>query len=733
MQDRHFAGAVVHAGAERGSAPGASAMGLIPRVFGPHPRVFCTPDDLERVRHWAHEVDWVQDRLRKLRQAVLLPFELPKDLGSGPEARAICQKAVGRIREIALAAAIDRDVNLLGKARALAVQWARAYLALPITGIDNKVAGGSLGESHTAVITAQMYDLLEPEMLSESDRFVLRAMLREMVQVLDRAPHRTCGNHNTWTLTGRLAIGAVLGDPDVIRGALEGVPAQPIPSSPDTPTFRYGLLHQIGHDFLGDGFHWERTCGYHMYTFMAMAECAFIMGNLGVDLWHAEVPVAMESLGYDLHRSYGPRGTRKLANAVEAILHCAYGSGRFPFLHDSHIEDWGELNIWGPVLARAYDATQNPNLAWALAKMAGEGPYKPPAVLRPNYEVEFVRVRHKALGPVESPWTKDKTFAQTGVTAGGHSLFPAAGHGVLRADVSATQGASVFCYWGPHSAGHQSPCALHVDIDTPHRRGTGTVDTNGYADAKHLTWLRSTIAHNTVTVDGKPMFPYDLPTQSIWEADSWRRRTSDGQLQLFQHEPGQAGFSAIRASNELVYPGVRLDRTVVLTHGFAIDAFRVFSDAHHVYDWAMHVIGEPDADGQGTPLDLGEQIGYRHLTDAMQLPEQPSRCITWTELHAPIHAHLAIQDGAATILARRLLDGHGKMGRPYGSTPYRSTVIVRKAGMRALFLSVWSWHGKPAMITSHQTDSDCLTLTVEDENGKSDWVIPIQNSRVTRR
>jgi hypothetical protein len=728
MGHRANSGAIVNAGSHS-TVMTAGELGLIPQVFGPHPRVFCTSADIERVRKWAHEVDWVEDRLRKLREAVLIPFEFPANLGTGPDARGVVQKAVVRIREMGLLAAIDGNAELLGRARGLAVQMARAYLALPIKGIDNKVAGGSLGESHTAVGTAQMYDLLDPQSLGEEDRFVLRAMLREMVQVLDRSPHRTCGNHNTWTLTGRIAIGAALGDADVIRGALDGIPAMPLPQSPDTPDFRYGLLHQIGHDFLADGFHWERTCGYHMYTYLAAAECAYVLGNLGIDLWRAPVPAVTESAGFDLHRAYGPPGVRRLADALHGIIHCAYASGRFPFLHDGHIEDWSELNIWGPLMARGYDATQDPVVAWALSKIAGEGPYQPPAVMRTGYEMEFVRVRHKALGPVQSPWEKDGVFAASGEVMGGNSLFPVAGHAVLRDK----GGASVFSYWGPHSAGHQSPCALHMDIDTPHRRGTGTVDVNGYADPKHLTWLRSTIAHNTVTVDGKPMFPFDVPTKSAWEADSWRRRTSDGELVLFQHEKGS--FSALRAVNELVYPGVKLDRTVILTGGFVIDAFRVFSDEHHVYDWAMHVIGEPDVEGQGEPVDLGEQVGYRHLTDARQLAELPvnaNRTITWTELHSPLHANLVMEDGTTTILAKKALDGHGRMGLPYGSTPHRSALILRKAATRALFLSVWSWHGKPAVISGHQLRSDKLTVTVEDEAGVSKWEVPVQYGRVIR-
>jgi len=72
------------------------------------------------------------------------------------------------------------------------------------------------------------------------------------------------------------------------------------------------------------------------------------------------------------------------------------------------------------------------------------------------------------------------------------------------------------------------------------------------------------------------MFPYDFETASIWEADNWRERPSDGVLELFQPE---RAFKAVRASNTAVYPGVRLDRTVVVTPRYVLDVFRVSPSA----------------------------------------------------------------------------------------------------------------------------------------------------------
>jgi hypothetical protein len=722
--------ATVDTSTEKPLTPTAASLGLIPAQFPAHPRVFCTEEDLKRVSQWVHEVDWVSDRVNKLREAAVRPFELPDQIGQGPDARGVIQKAWGRLKEMALCAAIDSNVALLGRARELTVKLARAYLALPIVGIDKKVAGGSLGESHTAVSAAQLYDLLEPDAMLPDDRFVLRAMLREMLEVLNRSPHRTCGNHNTWTLTGKLAIGSALGDADVIRSVFEGSPAPTIPDSPDTPSFRYGLIHQIGHDYLSDGFHWERTCGYHMYTLLAMSESAYVMGNLGINLWQKQVPVVLESQGYDLHRSYGPAGTRNLLGTLHAILHCAMASGRLPFLHDTHTGDLTSLNVWGPLLARVYDATQDPQVGWALKTISGEGAYVPPGVLHDNYTLEFPRVRHRTLGKIQCPWASDGGFAQTGVSRAGHSVFPDAGHAVLRGARELGHHPSLFFYWGPHSAGHQSPAALHIDIDTPHRRGTMLADTKGYGDPNHLTWFRATVAQNTVTVDEQPMFPYDVPTNSMWEADSWRRRTSEGKLELFQTENT---FSAIRATNQLVYPGVKLDRTLVFTHNWVLDVYRVFSDTEHLYDWSMHLVGTPSFAGQAEPISLGDKMGYRHLENARVLPASTERVITWTDLHTPLHAHIVTgSQDCRHILADKKVESHDKKDGTKVHDDIRSVLLSRTRAAKALFLSVWSWSGKPVRIASHSVVSDRLTVDIDEAGQHSRWQVPVQSAAVTR-
>jgi len=208
----------------------------------------------------------------------------------------------------------------------------------------------------------------------------------------------------------------------------------------------------------------------------------------------------------------------------------------------------------------------------------------------------------------------------------------------------------MFMFWGPHSAGHQSPAALHVDLTAAGRRLTDAPRSEGYEDPMHLTWVRTTIAHNTVTVDGAPMFPYDQGGDSIWEADRWRERPSDGKLELFE---ARGPLKVCRASNERVYPGVRLDRTVLLSRGFAVDVFRALSDEEHHYDWAMHCPGELRSPAVQGPADLGQARGYRHFEQAAELETGGGAvALRWDRPGGATLARIVVPAGARVIVAR---------------------------------------------------------------------------------
>jgi hypothetical protein len=187
------------------------------------------------------------------------------------------------------------------------------------------------------------------------------------------------------------------------------------------------------------------------------------------------------------------------------------------------------------------------------------------------------------------------------------------------------------------------------------------------------------------------MFPYDFESDSIWEADNWRERPSDGELVLFQTE---GPIKALRAINEKVYPGVRLDRTVVLAGQWILDVFRALSDQEHCYDWAVHCPGDLDTPGPTRSAGLGDRRGYRHLAEVREVTgAEGVIALRWGGGGQRTDVQLEVPHGGRILLAR---DPEVEPKQRFGETesaPRLSTVVVRLRSRQALFLSLWRWGG----------------------------------------
>lgn len=175
------------------------------------------------------------------------------------------------------------------------------------------------------------------------------------------------------------------------------------------------------------------------------------------------------------------------------------------------------------------------------------------------------------------------------------AVFPASGNAMLRAEGSDHYMAIKF---GPHGGGHG-----HYDklgFVSYARGAVMAVDpgTQSYAAPTHTTWDKVTLAHNTVVVD--------QATQA----------EASGELKAFAALPA---ISAVRAGAGQAYKQASLERTLVLTAEYAIDAVQAASrdGAEHRYDWIYHnngVLSTPLALAPATGLPTSN--GYQHLSGA---------------------------------------------------------------------------------------------------------------------
>jgi hypothetical protein len=175
-------------------------------------------------------------------------------------------------------------------------------------------------------------------------------------------------------------------------------------------------------------------------------------------------------------------------------------------------------------------------------------------------------------------------------------VFADSGYAVLRGPGSDH---TVIMKFGPHGGGHG-----HYDklgMVSYAFGGVMAVDpgTQSYAAPTHATWDKLTVAHNTVVVD------------------ETTQREATGKLVWQQLTPE---FSAAKADAGPVYPGVKLDRTVLVTAEYALDitSATATDGKPHQLDWVYHNAGIAKTDLPVRPYDaFPKKEGYQHLTSNM--------------------------------------------------------------------------------------------------------------------
>lgn len=631
-----------------------------------------------------------------------------------------CQQNAHKALRYALAGQIDPNPAYRNLALHYLQVACRTALSLTFSGFDMDLIWN----------LAAAADVLMAGGLVPADKALVEEVLRLAIAGADRNPHVACNNQSSFHMLCRLSAGAALGDRQVVHDALYGCERE--------GRWRYGLIHLLRHDFLSDGMQWEGAIGYHMLVMLSTTEMLRIMEHLGVDLWRRPWMPLMHDDGFDEHRGYGPKGAKCFKAAFDAFFYQAYSNGDYALLHDQILGNIRGTHAWASLFNKAYEVYGDPKYAWLLTRMRKAFPESETNPLpiwfhNGRGDIEFLRLTSLNYPAGHFSFDEDAVFSLTGRHVNGCSLFPVHGSAVLRAKPAKEDSLDAYFYFGPHWNGHRSPAALHLDLHARRRRiSTAPSTSGGYSDGRHLTWNRTTIAHNTVTVDETPMFPYDFDTDSYWECDLWRDRISDGKLEFFQ--PDGKGFKAVRGSNDNVYEGVTLDRTVILTSDTVLDVYRVISETPHQYDWAMHCPGRFITPLKTSPIVLGEKRGYRHFSNIRRLATNgPWVPLTFKSGPLDMRLHLMLPSQDTAIM---LADDPEIINSVPIIPERRHTVLMRTNAAQALFVAFWTI--APAKWQPFHIHGDAETdvsIEVKGAHGFVRWELPFAGpvERTARR
>ncbi len=190
----------------------------------------------------------------------------------------------------------------------------------------------------------------------------------------------------------------------------------------------------------------------------------------------------------------------------------------------------------------------------------------------------------------ESPFPKPPSSA-----ALASDLMPGAGIATLRVRDSDHTLAVKF---GPHGGGHGHNDKLTFVSFANGRHLATDPGTQAYAAKSHATWDKTTIAHNTITVD------------------ETNQAQAAGKLLDWRPSPDK---TVIRLSAGPVYKNVELTRTLVHTARYTLDVFEARSTdgRPHKIDWIYHNAGAVTTDLDLRPgPELPQTNGYQHLANS---------------------------------------------------------------------------------------------------------------------
>ncbi len=693
---------------------------VMPTAFPARPHLFVSARQLELVRRSIAKGGWRQIAWQRLLDAAADKENLSRHKLSDSSTTVEKWDMLRLAKYNALACAINPDTKQQDLALRALRQVATYCLRQPTEPLKKLFTQSDLDESRAVAAAAIAYDLLASQGLSDRDDKLFRDMLRTTYNASNACNHYTCGNFNSWSQYGRLAVALSLEDMQGIHDALYGCSGG--------AEWRYGLIHQFRHDFLADGHHWERTPGYHFYTLMAFVNILDNLNNSGCDLWHYPFPTLRQDDLKDNHRAYGPAGKRTMQAAFDAPFRIAFGNCDLSLLSDSGLANLRGTWIWGILYNKAYQAYHQPHYAWLLNKMERDYtkrdiPGLPMPLQSRHGIIDFARIREESYPDGKFSFGGTGIVGVNNTLQRSSTLMPSFGGAVLRAS-SGPKAAAAYLYYGPHAAGHQHPAALHVDIHIGGSRLTDAARLGGYNDNRYLTWGRTTIAANTVTVDGKSMFPYDFPTKSIWECDRWRDNISDGELRLFQTEKE---FSAVQAINTNVYPDVILERTLIVNKLGVLDIYRVTATKARQFDYTFHAVGAVTPPDASRPIRLSNENGYQHLSNSRVWSAKTSAHFTWiAEAGVTAQSVFVAQPSGTMIVAEDPLikEGHCSYGELSVVTS-RTSLIQRVKAPKAIFASFWSTGTTPITLKRDKNGAGGeLRFTVTHGQTTNSWAIP---------
>lgn len=629
-----------------------------------HPRLFLNQADVSAMRAAAGKYPLFDASVKlmkpKIDKALTAPIEVPVPKDAAGYTHERHKQNYTQMQLAGVFYAMTGEAKYAEFVRSMLLKYADLY---PTLGRHPAAAGEASGrlfwqtlnETVWLVNTTQAYDCIYAT-LSAADRAtieskVIRPMAaflsEEHVHELDRIH-----NHGTWTCAAVGMAGYVMNDKSLVEKALYG-------SKKDRSG---GFLRQLDLLFSPDGYFTEGLY-YARYALMPFYMFAQVIENNQPEL-----------------KIFEYRG-QILKRALTSALQLTYTNGAFIPINDAA----KEKTYVSPEVVVSLDIAfsrygKDVNLLF-IAERQNE-------VMLSGAGVAVAR----AIAEKKTP----KAFPYESVEYADGAEGNEGGIGVLRYGPPEDQSMMVMKYTGHGlSHGHYDKLSiLYYD------QGREILQDYGFARfvnvepkyggrylPENKSFAMQTIAHNTVTVDGKSHYNGDIRVAERNHADRHFYQAQDDKFQIMS------------AKVTTAYEGVSLQRTIAMVRDklfkkpIVIDVFNIVSAKPHTYDFPYYYTGHlmytnvkyKSFDRQMSVL--GTQNGYQHLWNEAEGSASGPIQVTWLEGGRYYSITSAADTSTQVVFAR--IGGSD----PNFNLRHEPAFMLRQKASSHIFASVIEPHG----------------------------------------
>ena len=570
-----------------------------------HPNLILTEPGVERMRDNLGEVPLFDKSLATVKQevdaeiAMGIDTPIPKDLSGGYTHQRhkqnffIAQKA-GVLYQVL------EDEKYAKYIRDMLFQYEAMYKDLPLHPQERSYSRGKLfwqclNDSNWLVYMSQAYDAIY-DYLSADERKTLEDNLfrpfADFISLENPQFFNRVHNHSTWGIAAVGMIGLVMNDEELIQRALYGIEDDGLEvggKDNDGGTIkvegqRKGFFANLEEPFSPDGYYTEGPYyqRYAMYPFLILA-------------------LAMENNRPDLkvlqHKD------NVLLKGINALLNLSDADGEFFPLNDAQ----KGMSYKKASLVTAVD----------LAYFYGE---KDPRLLSVVEKQGEVLLQESGLeAAIDIRDGKAVPFVKSSVNLSDGPNGEQGGVGILRygnEDLTlvfkyAAQGLSHGHYDKLSFSLYEKGEEVLQDYGLARFVNIGQKGGGNYLK-ENTTWAKTTIAHNTLSINGTKHFDgeYDVASQHHSE--------------LFTFNAEDDNVKVVSATEENAYPGTLMHRTMAVIKDenfekpFVLDILRVDTDKKNRYDLPFYYMGQIidknfTHESPTTLSPFGEDNGYQHL------------------------------------------------------------------------------------------------------------------------